>query len=51
MIQTILLHIFGSFVGTVAFAVLFNVPRRFYLCCGLTGTARVDDLPDADRRL
>ena len=39
MIQTILLHIFGSFVGTVAFAVLFNVPKRFYLCCGLTGTA------------
>ena len=39
MIQTILLHIFGFFVGTVAFAVLFNVPKRFYLCCGLTGTA------------
>lgn len=39
MIQTILLHIFGSFVGTVAFAALFNVPKRFYLCCGLTGTA------------
>ena len=50
MIQTILLHIFGSFVGTVAFAVLFNVPKRFYLCCGLTGP-QVDDLPDADRRL
>ena len=27
------------FLGTVAFSVLFNVPKRFYLCCGLTGTA------------
>ncbi len=32
-------NIFCSFLGTIAFSVLFNVPRRFYLCCGLTGTA------------
>ena len=39
MISHILVNILCSFVGTIAFAVLFNVPRRFYLCCGLTGTA------------
>ncbi|WP_346662962.1 threonine/serine exporter family protein [uncultured Merdimonas sp.] len=27
------------FLGTVAFAVLFNVPRKYYLAGGLTGTA------------
>lgn len=39
MIQEIIMNVICSFVGTVAFAVLFNVPKRFYLCCGLTGTA------------
>ena len=28
-----------SFFGTVAFSILFNVPKRFYICCGLTGMA------------
>ena len=26
-----------SFVGTLAFSIVFNVPRRFYFYCGLTG--------------
>lgn len=28
-----------SFLGTLAFSILFNVHRRFYICCGLTGMA------------
>lgn len=32
-------HIICSFAGTLAFSILFNVPRRFYFFCGLTGTA------------
>lgn len=28
-----------SFFGTLAFSILFNVPKRFYICCGLTGMA------------
>lgn len=35
----VLANMFCSFLGTVAFSVLFNVPRRFYICCGLTGMA------------
>lgn len=27
------------FAGTIAYAVLFNVPKRYYLSCGLTGLA------------
>lgn len=30
-------NIICSFLGTVAFSVVFNVPRRFYMYCGLTG--------------
>lgn len=26
-----------SFIGTIAFSVLFNVPKQFYFYCGLTG--------------
>ncbi len=29
----------AAFAGTVGFSVLFGAPRRFYLECGLTGTA------------
>ena len=39
MIFHILVNILFSFGGTIAFAVLFNVPRRFYYCCGMTGAA------------
>lgn len=28
-----------SFFGTMAFSMLFNVHKRFYFCCGLTGMA------------
>jgi len=31
-------QIVASLVGTAAFAVLFGVPRRFYLDCGICGT-------------
>lgn len=39
MVTFILANMFCSFLGTITFSVLFNVPRRFYLCCGLTGMA------------
>lgn len=39
LIGDILVNMFCSFLGTIAFSVLFNVPRRFYICCGLTGMA------------
>lgn len=39
MIQMLFVNIFCSFAGTIAYAVLYNIPKRFYLCCGLTGTA------------
>lgn len=30
-------NFFCSFFGTIGFAALFNVPKRFFLSCGLTG--------------
>lgn len=30
-------HIVTSFVGTVAFSIIFNVPYKYYIWCGLTG--------------
>lgn len=33
----VLANMFCAFLGTTAFSVLYNVPRRFYVCCGLTG--------------
>lgn len=39
MIHEFIMHVVCPFMGTIGYAVLFNVPRRFYLCCGLTGTA------------
>lgn len=35
----LLLHIIMSFVGTVGFSILYNVDKKYYLWCGLTGTA------------
>ena len=32
-------HILCSFVGTVAFSMMFNVHSKYYFYCGLTGTA------------
>lgn len=28
-----------SFMGTIGFAAMFNVPKRYYMCCGFTGMA------------
>ena len=33
------MHIICPFLGTIGYAVLFNVPKRFYLSCGFTGMA------------
>ena len=32
-------NIVCSFFGPLAFSILFNVPKRYYICCGLTGMA------------
>ena len=37
--QELILNIVCSFLGTVAYGILFNIPKRFYLACGCTGTA------------
>lgn len=39
MLGFILVNMLCSFGGTISFSVLYNVPRRFYICCGLTGVA------------
>lgn len=39
MIHGFIMHMVCPFLGTVGYAVLFNVPKRFYLSCGLTGMA------------
>ncbi len=33
-----IIQIVAPFCGTVAFALLFGVPRKYYFLCGLTGT-------------
>ncbi len=38
MILDIITQIICSFGGTVAFSILFNVPRKYYVWCGVTGT-------------
>lgn len=37
MTEWIFANMLCPFLGTIAFAVLFNVPKRFYLSCGVTG--------------
>lgn len=39
MMIKILSHILCSFAGTVGFAILFNIPKKYYLSGGLTGAA------------
>lgn len=39
MIRELITNIVCPFVGTIAFSILFNVPKRYYLCCGMTGMA------------
>ena len=38
MMHWFIANIVCSFFGTIAFAILFNVPRRFYMSCGMIGT-------------
>ncbi len=35
--MTLFIHFLAAVVGTVAFALIFDVPPRFYLLCGLIG--------------
>lgn len=37
--STVLIQLVVSFAATIAFAILFNVPREEYLYCGITGAA------------
>ena len=39
MITTIILAIVESFLATLAYAILFNVPKQYYTACGITGMA------------
>lgn len=37
MINDFLIHVICPFMGTVGYAVLYNIPARFYVSCGVTG--------------
>ena len=37
MITTTILAIVESFLATLAYAILFNVPKQYYTACGITG--------------
>lgn len=39
MITTTILAIVESFFATLAYAILFNVPKQYYTACGITGMA------------
>ena len=39
MITTTILAIVESFLATLAYAILFNVPKQYYTACGITGLA------------
>ena len=39
MITTTILAIVESFLATLAYAILFNVPKPYYTACGITGMA------------
>lgn len=39
MITTTILAIVESFLATLVYAVLFNVPKQYYTACGITGMA------------
>lgn len=34
-----IVNIVCPFFGTLAFSILFNVPKKYYICCGITGMA------------
>lgn len=37
--MNLIINLLCAFIGTLGFTILFNVDRRFYLYCGLTGMA------------
>lgn len=37
--QEILSNLFCSFLGTIGFAIMYNVPKKYYIGCGMTGMA------------
>lgn len=37
LILNTLLAVIESFLATLAYAILFNVPKRYYVACGVTG--------------
>ena len=37
--QEILSNLFCSFAGTIGFAIMYNVPKKYYIVCGVTGMA------------
>ncbi|MFI3173333.1 MAG: threonine/serine exporter family protein [Eubacteriales bacterium] len=39
MIEFIIINVLCSAVGTISFAVLYNVPKQYYVGCGITGAA------------
>ncbi len=39
MIHDFIMHVMCPFIGTIGYAVLFNIPKKFYLYCGFTGAA------------
>ena len=39
MMDGLLPELLGSCVGTIAFALLFGVPRKYFVSCGVIGTA------------
>ena len=38
MIIKVIANLACSFIGTIAYAVMFQVPKRFYIGCGITGS-------------
>ncbi|MCI8582404.1 MAG: threonine/serine exporter [Dorea sp.] len=38
MLDWIIVNVICPCLGTVAFAIMFNVPKRFYVSCGIIGT-------------
>ena len=37
MIRDFIVHVICPFMGTIGYAVLYNIPARFYISCGMTG--------------
>lgn len=37
MIRDFLVHVVCPFMGTIGYAVLYNIPAHYYISCGITG--------------